>query len=164
MEKNLNKNNNDEKNTDETIYGYYSKLLNKPFDTIEELKSAEKEFKEEQAKKEAAALAKKTACNLVNTAIDLYEEGKVKCNEEIAKAYSEYKEKVSTAEKELAVLEKDANEKLNRWLEEHPGEGFHYTYKSKDRKITRKYNYYNRRYDVFDEFAKFTRFIKDLWF
>lgn len=164
MSKDLNKKDQTEKNGEETLYSYYSKLLNKPFDTIEELKSAEKEFKEEQARKEAARLAKKNAALIVNNAIDAYEEGKAKCDEAIKKAYNEYKEKISQAEKELSVLEKDANEKLNNWLEEHQGQGFHYTYKSKDGKVLRNYTYYNKRYDVFEEFDKFSRLLKDLWF
>lgn len=145
-------------------YSYYSNLLNKPFTTVEELTVAENQFKEEEAKKEAAALEKRAAANIVNDSIDVYEEGKVKCNEEIAKAYSAYKEQVAEAEKSLAILEKDASEKLNKWLEEHPGQGFHYTYKSKDGKVTREYSYYAKRYDVFDSYDKFVNLLKDLWF
>lgn len=145
-------------------YCYYSNVLKAPFASVEELKAAEKEFELKELEKEAARIAKRNECNIVNTAIDVYEEGKVKCDEAIAKAYAEYKEKVSTAEKELAVLEKDATEKLNTWLKERPGQGFHYTYKSKDGKITRDYAYYNKRYDVFDSYDKFKRLLKDLWF
>lgn len=145
-------------------YCYYSNVLKAPFASVEELKAAEKEFELKELEKEAARIAKRNECNIVNTAIDVYEEGKVKCNEAIAKAYNEYKAKVAETEKELAVLEKDANEKLNKWLEEHPGQGFHYTYKSADGKVTRQYNYYNRRYDVFEEFEKFSRLLKDIWF
>lgn len=159
MDKSLNR-----KEKSNISFSYYSKVLQKPFDTIEELKEAEEVYHLEQTKKEAAALAKKNAASIVNSAIDAYEEEKVKCNEAIKQAYNEYKAKVTETEKELAVLEKDANEKLNKWLEEHPGQGFHYTYKSADGKVTRQYNYYNRRYDVFEEFEKFSRLLKDIWF
>jgi hypothetical protein len=147
-----------------TEFSYYSNILNKPFKTLDELKAAEKDFELKELEKEAALIAKKNECNIVNTAIDVYEDGKAKCNEAIAKAYAEYKEKVSVAEKELSILEKDASDKLNKWLKEHPNQGFHYTYKSKDGKIAREYTYYNNRYSVFDSYDKFMRLLKDLWF
>ena len=147
----------------DSSYGYYSKILNKPFDTLEELMEAETQYKEEQAKKEAAALAKRNAAAVVNAAIDAYEEGKVKCDAAIEQAYNEYKDKVAEAEKELAVLERDANEKINKWLEDHPGEGFHYTYRSKNGKVTRTYSYYTKRYDPFDDYLEFKRLLSKLW-
>jgi len=161
MDKILNKQKDEVKKVN---YSYYSNLLNKPFTTVEELTAAENQFKEEEAKKEAAILEKRAAAIIVNDSIDAYEEGKVKCSEEIAKAYNAYKEQVAEAEKSLAILEKDASEKLNKWLEEHPGQGFHYTYKSKDGKITREHSYYAKRYDVFDSYDKFVNLLKDLWF
>lgn len=160
--KNKDKNKKEEKTTAD--YSYYSNLLKKPFNTVEELVEAETAFKEAKAKEEAATIARRNAAMEVNNAIDLYEEGKVTCNEAIAAAYHEYKAKVAEAEKALNVLQKDASEKLNKWLEEHPGQGFHYTYKSKDGKVTRKYNYYAKRYDVFDSYDRFARLLKDLWF
>ena len=161
MDKVLNANKKEETKAN---YSYYSNLLNKPFATVEELVKAETEVKEAEIKKEAAALEKRNAANIVNTAIDAYEEGKTKCNAAIAEAYHAYKEKVTEAEKSLAALEKDAAEKLNKWLEERPGQGFHYTYKSKDGKVVREYNYYAKRYDVFDSYDKFVRLLKDLWY
>ena len=75
----------------------------------------------------------------------------------------EYKAKVAEAEKSLATYEKEASDKLNEFLKEHP-EGFHYTYKSEDGKVTRQYSYYHNRYDVFDSFDEFTKLINNLWF
>lgn len=164
MDKFLNKNKNKKEEETTAAYSYYSNLLNKPFSTVEALVEAETAFKEAKAKEEAATVAKRNAAMVVNNSIDLYEEGKVTCNKAIAAAYNEYKAKVAEAEKALNELQKDASEKLNKWLEEHPGQGFHYTYKSKDGKIAREYNYYAKRYDVFDSYDKFARLLKDLWF
>jgi len=148
----------------DTEFSYYSNILNKPFKTLDALKVAETEFKTMEAKKEAAVLAMKNECHVVNDAIDAYEEGKLKCNAAIAAAYDVYKSKVNEAEKELSVLEEDASESLNTWLEDHPGQGFHYTYKSRDGKITREYKYYNNRHNVFDSYDKFIRLLNELWF
>lgn len=161
MENILDKNKKEEAQTD---YGYYSKLLKKPFETLDELITAETEYKEAKAKEEAAVIAKRKEASIVNSAIDAYEEGKVVCSEAIKAAYNEYKEKVAQAERDLAVLEKDGSEKLNKWLAEHPGQGFHYTYKSKDGKITKDYKYYAKRHDVFDNYGKFAELLKELWF
>lgn len=153
-----------EKEETKVAYSYYSKILNKPFDTVDALVKAETEMKEAEAKKEAETLAKRNAANIVNNAIDVYEEGKVNLNEVVANAYNEYKAKVTEAEKSLAVLEKDATEKLNKWLSEHPDQGFHYTYKSKDGRVVRDYTYYNNRHNVLDNAEKVMRLLQDLWF
>lgn len=144
-------------------FSYYSNVLNKPFDSLDKLKAAEIEYQVVEAKKKAEALAKKNECNIVNASIDAYEAGKQVCNEAIAKAYTEYKAKVAEAEKSLAELEKDASEKLSKWLKDHPGQGFHYTYKSEDGKVTREYNYYNNRYNVFDKYNEFVELLDKLW-
>ena len=114
---------------------------------LEELKKAQVAKIEEE--KKAAALARKTEANVVNEAIDKYEEAKVVCNRKIKEAYEEYKAKVSAAEKELSQVETEADDKLNKFLESHP-EGFHYTFRSKDGKVVRDYDYRTKKYDVFD--------------
>ena len=114
---------------------------------LAELKKAQVAKIEEE--KKAAALARKTEANVVNEAIDKYEEAKVVCNRKIKEAYEEYKAKVSAAEKELSQVEAEADDKLNKFLESHP-EGFHYTFRSKDGKVVRDYDYRTKKYDVFD--------------
>ena len=114
---------------------------------LEELKKAQVAKIEEE--KKTAALARKTEANVVNEAIDKYEEAKVVCNRKIKEAYEEYKAKVSAAEKELSQVETEADDKLNKFLESHP-EGFHYTFRSKDGKVVRDYDYRTKKYDVFD--------------
>ena len=116
---------------------------------LAELKKAQVAKIEEE--KKTAALARKTEANVVNEAIDKYEEAKVVCNRKIKEAYEEYKAKVSAAEKELSQVETEADDKLNKFLESHP-EGFHYTFRSKDGKVVRDYDYRTKKYDVFDSY------------
>lgn len=142
---------------------YFSRLLNKEFTDLDELKKAESEYKLEVAKKEEAKLARKKEALVVQKAIDDYETAKVKANQEIEEAYKEYREKVMAVEKSLAEVEKTADEELKEFLANHP-EGFHYTYKSEDGKITREYDYYNNRYNVLDSFDEFTKLLNNLWF
>jgi len=142
---------------------YKSKLLGKDFINLDELKKAEAEYKAELAKKEEAKLARKEEALVVQKAIDNYEAAKVLANDAIATAYKEYKEKVAVAEKALAEVEKTANESLNKFLADHP-EGFHYTWKSEDGKVVHHYDYYNHRYDVFDNFNQVSELLKKLWF
>jgi len=144
-------------------YGYYSKLLNKPFDTVKELVAAEDAFRKAEEEKKNALEAKKAETGAVEKAIDAYEEGKVVCNDAIAAAYKVYRAEVEKAEKALDELREDADEKLNTYLKAHPDSGFHYTFRSKDGKVVRNYNYYNKRYDIFDNYNKFVQAINDLW-
>ena len=116
---------------------------------LEELKKAQVAKIEEE--KKAAALARKTEANVVNEAIDRYEEAKVVCNRKIKEAYEEYKAKVSAAEKELSQAEAEADDKLNKFLATH-ADGFHYTFRSKDGKVVRDYDYRTKKYDVFDSY------------
>ena len=116
---------------------------------LEELKKAQVAKIEEE--KKAAALARKTEANVVNEAIDKYEEAKVVCNRKIKEAYEEYKAKVSAAEKELSQAEAEADDKLNKFLATHK-EGFHYTFRSPDGKVVRDYDYRTKKYDVFDSY------------
>lgn len=142
---------------------YKSKLLNKEFTDLEELKKEEAAYKLEVAKKEEAKLARKEEALVVQKAIDKYEEAKVQANRIIEEAYAEYTKKIAEVEKTLSAAEKVADDELQKFLATHP-EGFHYTYKSEDGKVTRQYKYYHNRYNIFDDFNQFTKFIKNLWF
>lgn len=114
---------------------------------LAELRKA-KEAKAEEERK-ATALAKKTEANVVNEAIDKYEEAKLAYKEEVDEAYNEYKAKFAAAEEKFKAIEKDADTKLAEFLKKHP-EGFHYTFRSKDGKAVRDYDYTTKKYDVFD--------------
>lgn len=116
-----------------------------------------------EEKKKTAALARKTEANVVNDAIDKYEDAKVICSKKIKEAYEEYKAKVKAAETELSVAEEDADKKLNKFLEAHPAEGFHYTFRSKDGKVVRDYDYRTNKYDVLDGFDHVSKLFNELF-
>ena len=90
---------------------------------LAELKKAQVAKIEEE--KRTAALARKTEANVVNEAIDKYEEAKVACNKKIKEAYEEYKAKVSAAEKECSVSREAYLAALKEFTEKHGS--FHYT-------------------------------------
>ena len=127
---------------------------------LAELKKVQAAKAEEE--KKVKALAKKAEAEPVQKAIDDYEAAKVACNDEIKVAYEEYQSKVHEAEKRLNNFQAIADKKLNDFLENHP-EGFHYTYRSPDGKVTREYSYYNHRYDVFDDFKRIQDVFNSLW-
>ena len=54
-------------NPETPSYGFYSKLLNKPFDSLSELMAAEKVYNDERALKEEKALAKKADAKKVES-------------------------------------------------------------------------------------------------
>lgn len=141
-----------ERNYEEEIQAAEAKLA--------ELKKAQLEKVE--AEKKAAALARKEEAAPVIEAINVYEEAKVTCNEQIKKAYEEYRAAVEAAERTLKEVESAADEKLNAFLESHP-DGFHYTYRSNDGKVVRRYDYRKQSYNVFDNYNNFVKAINDLW-
>ena len=114
---------------------------------LAELRKA-KEAKAEEERK-ATALAKKTEANVVNEAIDKYEEAKLVYKEEVDEAYKECKVKLRCSDEKFKAIEKDADMKLAEFLKKHP-EGFHYTFRSKDGKVVRDYDYTTKKYDIFD--------------
>ena len=64
-------------------YGFYSKVLNAPFDTLEELQEAESAYKKEQEEKEAKIVAKKNDASKVEEAFKELNAAKRASNEKI---------------------------------------------------------------------------------
>ena len=62
-------------------FGYYSKLLNKAFDSLEELKVAEDEVRKAEEEKQAKALAKKADATKVEDAFKALNAAKREYNE-----------------------------------------------------------------------------------
>lgn len=153
----------DNKHEDNTVYGFYSKLLNKPFDTLEDLRAAEAAEREAREAAEAKAATKRNEAAAVYKAINAYEEGRAVCDAAIAEAYKKYRAAVEAAEKDLDKLHADADKALDTWVATHPGENFRYTYKSPDGKSTREYKFYNERFDVMDAFEAFKQAISTLY-
>lgn len=127
-------------------YGYYSKVLNKPFDTLEELKAAEGEYRaQELAKRQAAEQRKSDAANVEKAFKDL-NAAKRAYSETTAKAYADYLEKAKLLEEEYNTVIKAANSELKAkqesynkalkvFTDAHP-EGYHLTLKDGDNVIT----------------------------
>jgi hypothetical protein len=131
----------------ETInYGFYSKVLNKPFDSLSELMAAEDaHFAEQRAKADKAA-QKKTDAQLVeeafkalNKARKIYKEAKTN----IAAAYAEDLKRLKAdfeadnklLNETLAEAEEIYAEALNTFTEKYP-EGYHLTLKDGDFETT----------------------------
>lgn len=83
----------------DTSYGFYSKLLNKPFDTLDELKAAEAKVEEEKKAKELKEEARKSDAELVQKAFDAKVAAKKEFNEEVKKLVDEYQKQVDEVNK-----------------------------------------------------------------
>lgn len=107
-------------------YGFYSKLLNKPFDTLDELKKAEQEFKYEEAKKQEAIDTKKELAKKVEDSYKTYIEVLNESREELKKVQEELDKKVSDSYNEYV-------EAKNEFIEKYGS--FHMTYTNKEPKV-----------------------------
>jgi hypothetical protein len=122
-------------------YGFYSKKLQKPFDTLEELLAAEEAAELEARAKAEAAAVKKADANKVEEAFKKVNEAKKIMNETIdvaSKAYAEemkaakdkYIATVDQAEIAYLAAEKEYKEKLSEFSKAHGN--FHMTLKDGD--------------------------------
>ena len=125
---------------------YYSEILNKNFDSVEDLEKAEEEHKAEQAKKEEAkALVKKESSEVEdafkarNAARKAYNEKLVEArkayNEALRKAKDEFEASLDESTKALNEAEEDYDTKLKAFQKAHP-EGYHITLKDGDNVVT----------------------------
>ena len=123
-------------------YGFYSKVLNKPFDTLEELQAAEEKVLKEQEAKAAAAAERKAEASKVEAAFKARNTARRDYNEKIVAAKKAYNEAVLTAKKAFddavcsAANAKDKaedvyNTALKEFTDKHP-EGYHLTLKDGD--------------------------------
>jgi hypothetical protein len=122
-------------------YGFYSKKLQKPFDTLEELLKAEEVAELEARAKAEAAAAKKADANKVEEAFKKVNEAKKIMNETIDEASKVYAEEMKTAkdkyiatvdqaEQAYILAEKEYKEKLSEFSKAHGN--FHMTLKDGD--------------------------------
>lgn len=125
---------------------YYSEILNKNFDTEQELVKAEEEHKAEQAKKEEAkALVKKESSEVEdsfkarNAARHAYNEKLVEArkiyNEALRKAKDEFEASLKESTEALEKAEADYDTRLKAFQKAHP-EGYHITLKDGDNVVT----------------------------
>ena len=94
---------------EETLsYGYYSKLLNRPFDTLDALKEAEEEVRKENERKAQLVEVKKARAK------------------EVEDAYLEYQKVKEEAYKQIAEAEKKWIELRDKFAKDY--NGYHMTY------------------------------------
>lgn len=127
-------------------YGYYSRKLNKPFDTLDQLRAAEIADQKAKDEKMQAAKAKKDAAIAVEDAYKALNAAKKLYKDELSDAISRYTDAMKILELEFAK-EKDAisaklmsaetnyKAKLKEFTDKHP-EGFHITLKDGDYETT----------------------------
>lgn len=158
---------------DSRDYSYYSRVLEKPFDSIEELKAAEaKHFEAQRAKEDKAAQKKAEAMRVeeafkaLNAARKTYKEDLTQVTNEYSEKLTELKKTFEFAKKEihaaLAAAETNYSTALKAFTEKYP-EGYHLTLKDGDfettisgsRKATSNTEKVNDVFDLFDLFFKF---------
>lgn len=127
-------------------YAFYSKILNKPFDSIEELEAAEKKHAEAEQKakevkeaKKADALKVEEAFKALNKARKAFKEGVKDLTESYTASLTQLKDTFETAKadihKELSVAEENYAKALKDFTAKHP-EGYHVTLKDDDFETT----------------------------
>ncbi len=107
---------------EEVNYGYYSKLLSTPFDTLDELRAAEKEYQDKLNAKAAAQSEKKALAENVEKAYANY----VLTLEESQKEFNKLTDKIAQAKSEYVDAKNQFIEKFG---------SFHMTYVNKEPKV-----------------------------
>lgn len=127
-------------------YGYYSKLLKEPFDTIEELQEAEEAYYAKQKAKEDAAAQKKADALKVEDAFKALNAARKTYKENLTQLTKEYVESLDNIKKAFELGKKDTHNQLaeaeeayqaalKEFADKHP-EGYHITLKDGDFETT----------------------------
>ena len=97
----------------ETInYGFYSKVLNKPFDSLSELKAAEETYYKEQKAKEDKAAQKKADAQKVEDAFKALNAARKTFKEELTQLTTEYTEALADLKKAYETGKADIHNTL----------------------------------------------------
>ena len=150
-------------------YGYYSRLLQKPFDSIEELRDAEETYYAEQKAKEDAAAKKKADAVKVEDAFKALNAARKEYKEKLTQLTTEYAESLENLKKAFDLGKKDIQDTLvaaedayakalKEFTDAHP-EGYHVTLRDGDFETTiskstetgKKFTY-PKTSDIFDIF------------
>ena len=99
-------------NESDIAYGYYSKLLNKPFDSLAELRDAEAVYNAEQKAKADAAALKKADAQKVEEAFKAMNAARKEYKEKLTQLTKEYAEKLTELKNALELGKKDIQNKL----------------------------------------------------
>lgn len=126
-------------------YSYYSRVLNKPFDSIEELREAEAVYRAELKAKEDKAAAKKAdaqrvedAFKAMNAARKDYKEKLTQLTEEYSKALTDLKKAFETGKADIHAQLAAAEEVYQKALKEFTSkyDSYHFTLKDGDFETT----------------------------
>lgn len=132
-------------------YGYYSKVLKEPFDSIEELKEAEEAYYARLKAKEDQAAAKKAEAKKVEDAFIALNAARKTYKAEMQEAATTYSEELITLKERFEKVREDIHKRLEEaettydtalkeFIEKHP-EGYHLTLKDGDFETTISGNY-----------------------
>ena len=130
----------------ELDYGFYSNILKKPFERLEDLKKAEYVYQEELKAKEAKAAAKKADAQKVEDAFKALNAARKTYKEKLGQLTTEYSEALTELKKAYDLGKKDITSKLaeaedayskalKEFTDAHP-EGYHITLKDGDFETT----------------------------
>lgn len=125
------------KKTDHKVdvkYGYYSKLLKEPFDTIEELQEAEEAYYAKQKAKEDAAAQKKADALKVENAFKALNAARKTYKEDLNQLTKEYAESLDNLKKAFELGKRDIANKLSESEE---------AYQAALKEFTAKYDQYH---------------------
>lgn len=93
-------------------YGFYSKLLKEPFDSIDELKEAEEAYYAKQKAKEDAAAQKKADAQKVDDAFKALNAARKVYKENLTELTKEYAESLEELKKAFELGKQDIHNKL----------------------------------------------------
>lgn len=130
----------------ELDYGFYSNILKKPFERLEDLKKAEYVYQEELKAKEERAAAKKADAQKVEDAFKALNAARKTYKEKLGQLTTEYSEALTELKKAYDLGKKDITSKLaeaedayskalKEFTDAHP-EGYHITLKDGDFETT----------------------------
>ncbi len=131
----------------ETVsYGYYSRLLQKPFDSLSELAAAEATYIAEQKAKEDKAAQKKSDANKVEEAFKALNAARKSFKEDLTQLTKEYSEELENLKNAFELGKKDIHNTLaeaedayetalKEFTNKYP-EGYHLTLKDGDFETT----------------------------
>lgn len=110
----------------EPAYGYYSKVLNKPFDTLNELQDAELAVKKAEDEKKNAIVTRKADAEKVKVAITNRIEADLAAKKASAEAYKKYLAELDEIESKRRSAKEEETKALQEFCEKYK-EGFHDT-------------------------------------
>ena len=99
-------------NESDITYSYYSRLLNKPFDSVAELLEAEAAYYAEQKAKEDKAAQKKAEAQKVEDAFKAMNAARREYKEKLTQLTKEYSEELATLKKAFELGKKDIHEAM----------------------------------------------------